>query len=460
MKNIIKSFICLSLSLTVYAPAASAKLPPAGQKVKGKGRKCKDVQQDLINQCKANGMAAGSTSAVAGDGSQQRVYNAGAEAARVSSDLSDVSEECKKSKKECEQCEAENKDDKQQEEKERAACAGAIVGAAGTIEQQSKSVGGDAGSMLGAAALMGAALAPAIMAAMKKDDKDDGEKQKLPAEADGTLRPDGSIDCSKPSAWQFQPCDVTTAETCKTAMEDARCKTFANRYCNAGGVNTAYCNTVVAYQFCTTGGGHAGCPSCDNLAKNTSTGCINDPAKNNCLQQNSPEETEKQRPMCPNDPVFAGGGGGAQVAVNTGAGAGTGTGGSAPPTNPNLPAPILPAGSNGQQAAINNPSGGSGQVAVMSVGGAAKQGRDAYNNNPLGSQSGGSPAGAGGGYAAMSAGGAKIGGSASGGGGSARDVASSGPAPDVGGQFSPNLFATSSQVIRNRCAAGRFNNCP
>jgi hypothetical protein len=422
MMNTYKYILCFSLTLMTYAPPAPAKAGGGG---------C--PTQELLNKCRANGMMAGATQGGlnGGGGMYGSTADASSQIGAAGVRVGAAAGQCAASAADCAKC-----TDPQQKQ----ACEQAVGNAAGQMAQQSAGMGGDASSLLSAAAMMAAAALPMLMQQQQQDDTPP------PIPYQGALRPDGTVDCAKPDAWQFAACDDKMAETCKVAMSDSRCIHFANRYCNAAGVGTQYCGTVVAYNFCSDGTKN-NCPSCLQLQKETSETCIQSPAT--CLAQNSPEETEKFRATCPNDPVFVGNGNPVQVANGTPAlpGPGTAQGNGPPPANPGLPAPILPAS--------KNPSGGPGQIAVMSVKGSQPgtqpgSNRDAYNNNPTGK------AGSGSGYSAMSG---------SFGSGSARDVASgtirsTGPAPDVNGQFSPSLFATSSQVIRTHCALGKFNNCP
>ena len=44
--------------------------------------------------------------------------------------------------------------------------------------------------------------------------------------------------------------------------------------------------------------------------------------------------------------------------------------------------------------------------------------------------------------------------------GAQRESNLAGPAPDVVGPYGPSLFSTSTRVIRQRCQAGKLNNCP
>ncbi len=416
MKPLIKFILCLSLTNLIVLPEAFAK-----------GGSC---TAKIVGKCKTAGRAAGETDAVTGGASNPGILGVGAAATGTGRRMAAAGEECKASAADCEKCPPA----------EREQCKKEVEGAAGDMKAQSAGMG-DAGAALGAIAGLAGALIPLLM---KKE-----EEEKPPAQDPNAAMQCNNgvctVDCSKNDAFNYQGCNDKLAASCKNAMSDWRCVSFANRYCNAEGVGSQFCNSAVAYAFCAPGG-HDMCPSCLQLQKENSPACIQNPAL--CIGQNSPDETEKLRGACPNDPVFVGGG---TPGFQTGPLAGGGVN-PVPPTaggtNPNLPPPVLPAGGvNG-----GNPpaGGGGGTVAVQSVGG-SQPGRDAHNNNPTGGA---------GGIAAQSAAGAVGGTPTRDMAGGGMRTASVGPAPDVNGQFGPSLFATSSQVIRSRCAAGRFMNCP
>lgn len=411
-----------------------------------------------------------------------------------------------------------------------AAAACTQAGGAGMDSGKTASATGGGGSggndaMMGM--LMGAALGAGMAMMMNK--KDDEEEQmpppmtpgQLQALYPGALQPNGTIDCSKPDAYQFRDCNSYMEAKCRVNFDDPYCQLFSQRVCTAAGatpppVNTAppppvntgtpvnfaitnvaqqalgqpgemngstYCRQLMAHNFCKVGGREQ-CPSCMMQARQQSPVCQQNPAT--CLAQNAAPDIERAKQTCPTDPAFA------DPAFAAGLGTGTnpvaGSGGPGVSPNRTPPAVVLPqsigeghVNNNGQGASGStashgggggNGSGGSGyhgsggggsgtgntvvatSYEMQSAGGATREG---YSNG--GSQAGsGGGSGSGGGYGTQSAGGAhrEVAGSH----GPNYRMASTGPASDVQGQYAPSLFSTSSAVIRQRCQAGRLNNCP
>ena len=338
--------------------------------------------------------------------------------------------------------------------------------------------GGNSNAMM--TGLMGAALGAGLMMMMQKKDDDQQQQQMPQMPYLGALQANGSIDCSKPDALAYRDCNSFMENRCKTILDDPTCQQFSARYCGptAGGgappavqpltppgvvfgvdpatlygaqsegVGSPYCRGVSGWNFCKVGG-RGSCPSCLQIQRNQSPACAQNPAL--CLAQNSLSEIEKAKVSCPTDPAFAdpafAAGGGSQVPGIIAAGG--------------LPAVVLP----------QSVSTGSGST--VSTGGISTQSARAAPSNGEAMREGSTNGYSQAGYASAN-------GSVSGGGvstslkaGVGREFASasgaaagfqpsnmSGPASDVQGQFGPSLFSTSSQVIRQRCQAGRLNNCP
>lgn len=393
----LKYAMILSLLQTSYVPLEAT---AAG------GGSC---SQKIVAKCKSSGQAAGQTGFTGGSGMYGNASTGSAETLAAGARVGAAAKDCKASAKQCDQC----------PEAEREQCKKDVEGAAGNMEAQSAGMG-DAGAAMGAIAGMMAGILPMLLQKKKEDEQNKANES--------ALRPDGSIDCSKNDAYMFTQCDEQLSTACKNAMTDPRCVNFAGRYCPSTGSGTPYCNTVAAYNYCSPGGRDT-CPSCLQLQKESSEACQLDPAQ--CLAQNSAAELQKARAQCPTDPIFAAmPASSATSPVVAVPGATPVAGGGV--NNPNLPPVVLPK-----------------SLSTASVNGTAT--RDAYSNNPSGQVSSGASS------ASSSAG--------SGSGTAIRDTAairtaSVGPAPDVVGPYGPSVFATSSQVIRSHCAAGKFLNCP
>lgn len=373
-------------------------------------------------------------------------------------------------------------------------CASNSAGAAAAANTQSATDAGGGGNnnalMTG---LMGAALGAGLMMMMQKKKEDDQPPQQMPQMPyHGALQANGSIDCSKPDALAYRDCNGFMENRCKTILDDPTCQQFSARYCGptAGGnasivvqpqtppgvvfgvdpatlygaqgegVGSAYCRGVTGWNFCKVGG-RGSCPSCLQIQRNQSPACAQNPAL--CLAQNSLGEIEKAKVSCPTDPAFAdpayAAGGGSQVPGSVA------TGG--------LPAVVLPqsvgAGNAASVSTATVASGGSpltGGISTQSAGAAPASGDQGLREGVVTGYSQAGYAGAevsvggGAGSASLSAGGGREFASASGVAVGFRPSSVSGPASDVQGQFAPSLFSTSSQVIRQRCQAGRLNNCP
>lgn len=413
--------------------------------------------QKIVEKCKSKGREIGGTGdmSVAGMGAGEGGTMLSGAAGERGRKMGEAAGQCAASASECDKCPPAEKEQ----------CKQQVGQAAGEMKEQSAAMG-DASAALGAIAGLAGAMLPMLM---KKDEEEEEQLQQDPNAA-RQCNKNGQciVYCDKNDSYRYAECDTQLAASCMNAMSDGRCVNFANRYCNSTGVGSPYCNRALAYQFCSrtdaNGNRPAGidqCPTCAWLAKTSSAGCTQSPAE--CLQQPSAEAIESQRPYCPNDPIFVGIGNAGFGGV---AGTGTGAGGTAP-TDPNLPPPILPAGgtnggTGGSTGTGGGNAGGGGGGGPVVVTQSAVGGRDALRNNPLGSASTGG--GGGGGYSTSSTTGASGGrdtASAAGGGyATASASGSGGPVSDVNGEFGPSLFATASQVIRNRCVAGRFYHCP
>jgi hypothetical protein len=445
MNKSIKVVLSLSLSLSVYVPGAFAKLSSAIQPT---GQSCQETKK-LVENCRKDGWIAGNTSNFSLPGGSYPATQATAlQTEQKGRNMQAAADRCKASVQECEE-KCKTKEEKQE-------CAGAVAAAATNLQQQSNGLGGDALAMLAAAGLMGAALAAS-------GDKEE-ETPPMPPPLDSPIDPNtGQVNCGHKDAYMLPVCDSKLADSCLNAIEDNRCRVIAGRLCNASGPVAAaerpkLCDVMAAYDWCKNDpdGAKQQCVSCLHLHKDSTDFCRDNPAQ--CQHQNSPEVVADMRTgVCADDPAYYG-----QQPVTV-QGPGPGPGGPAP--NPALPAPILPSGGASGMVSggglpptgggIAPPGGGGGTIVTSSLKSAAG-GREAFNNNPTGSAEGG-------GYRPSSASGGGGGGTIMPSGITQRNVASNstgGPVSDVNGEFGPSLFATSSQVIRNRCAAGRFNNCP
>jgi hypothetical protein len=349
--------------------------------------------------------------------------------------------------------------------------------------------GGNSALMTG---LMGAALGAGLMMMMQKKDEDNQPQQQMAqAPYHGALQPNGSIDCSKADALAYRDCNSFLENRCKTILDDPTCQQFSSRYCgpSAGGgatievqpqtppgvvfavdpstlygargegMGSAYCRGVMGWNFCKVGG-RGSCPSCLQIQRNQSPACAQNPAL--CLAQNSLGEIEKAKVSCPTDPAFAdpayAAGGGSQVPGSIAAAGG-------------LPAVVLPQSvGTGNGATISKgssavSSGGISTQSAIAVAGTANgdQGiREGFTNGQSQASYDGTSGSIGGGVGSASfvgSGGREFA-SASDSATGFRPSSVNGPASDVHGQFAPSLFSTSSQVIRQRCQAGRLNNCP
>jgi len=380
-------------------------------------------------------------------------------------------------------------------------CANNTAGAAAAANTQAAtdaSGGGNNNALM--TGLMGAALGAGLMMMMQKKKDDQQPQQQIPQMPyQGALQANGSIDCSKPDALAYRDCNGFMENRCKTILDDPTCQQFSARYCGptAGGnatimvepqtppgvvfgvdpatlygatgegVGSPYCRGVTGWNFCKAGG-RGSCPSCLQIQRNQSPACAQNPAL--CLAQNSLGEIEKAKVSCPTDPAFAdpsfAAGGGSQVPGSVAAGG--------------LPAVVLPQSVSAGSGATVSTGGGSGGGSNLTASGAGPTGGISTQSAVSGSAGAdqGMREGATNGYSQAGYGGANgsVGGGAgsvslNAGGGrefaSASDAATgfrpssvSGPTSDVQGQFAPSLFSTSSQVIRQRCQAGRLNNCP
>jgi hypothetical protein len=365
--------------------------------------------------------------------------------------------------------------------------------------QQPQSTGGSGGGMSAMGAGLIGAVAGGLLGYMLG--KKDGKKEANNAANDGALQANGTIDCSKSDAYQYQDCNDYLANTCTQAMasntygSDANCMNFGNRFCasssssivpissappvipadgmpvagaappigQAGeGVGTPFCQSVLAYNYCQTAGREQ-CPSCLLIANNQAAACVNNPAL--CLAQNSQDQINQAKTTCPTDPIFSNPAyvaGGAAVANQLAAS----QGGTA------LPAVVLPQSVSGSSAAVEGAassvvstgsgtaSGATGSLpgattasnAAAREGGSTGAGSSAAYANGGGANYVPSSVGAMGGREVAMSGGA---------GATARNTASTsgGPASDVQGRFGPSVFAMGSQAIRQRCQAGKLNNC-
>lgn len=141
------------------------------------------------------------------------------------------------------------------------------------------------------------------------------------------------LDCSKSDAWRYVDCDSTFVSSCAYTGSDSTsttgygstiCTQFVNRYCatsvttgtsvsldgsnyytrdsTGAGLGSTFCQNQVAASYCTTSGRDL-CPSCQQLQRSISEGCIADPSS--CLAENSTDTLEAAKTTCPTDPMFS-----------------------------------------------------------------------------------------------------------------------------------------------------------
>lgn len=433
-----KLILCFAVTMS-FSPEAFAKGGSCTAKIVGK---CKKAGHEIGGTDMAIGDFEGSTAV----GSKKASGALGGKKTAMSA----AAGECASSAAECDKCPPA----------EREQCKKEVGQAAGDMQAQSAAMG-DAGAMLGAAAGLLGAMLPMLM---KKDEEEENKQQQNPnAAMQCNQQGQCTLDCSKNDAFQYPACAAQLSNSCMNAMSDFRCVNFANRYCNAEGVGTPYCNRALAYQFCSAGGKDQ-CPTCMWLQKVNSPACAEDPAL--CLEHPTAAATEAQRPYCPNDPVFVGVGNAGYGGVAGGGTQPPGGGTVNPPTNPNLPPPILPAGTGGTGTGTGGTAGGGtggttggGKTIVTQTAG----GRETHRNNPTGgygAQTANGGTGAGGTGGATGTTGGTAGRDTAGTGGYRTASTSSGPTSDINGEHGPSLFSTASQVIRNRCANAQFFHCP
>lgn len=491
-----KIFFALSLALSGFSTAV---ISPSSF--------AKGCAEPLVNQCRQKGskvmegLNAGMTTAAGLSGN----VSAGAQAGALgncaqgmggaSGDCESLASQCKSkcSAAEVAQCEKEVREAAAQLAAQSGSCAANSAAAQST--QDGMSGGGmDPGALLGALA----GLAGAMMQKKEEKPKDTG-----------ALRPDGSLDCSKADAYQFSDCVPHLQARCNSNMEDQLCANFSNTFCQGAGpgagsagppavlpgqppaagpsvpVNggsgvsiqaaavpmppalqpgagngSGFCQMVVEYAYCRVGGRDS-CPACLHLQQMKTPACQSNPAA--CMAQDSPEVIARSAQMCPGDPI---------VVAKRGQNGGTIPVGSSGPVG--SPVTQLPGGAPVTGGA--NLPGGGGNLPVVVLpqsaeGRAAQLGMRTASASGAGVRDGQAPGGAGSrsgsGYSGSGSGSSYSGQSARA--TNSREVAgvlprpraaAIGPAPDVQGQFGPSVFAVGSQAIRNRCAAGKFLNCP
>lgn len=462
---------------------------------------CESAVKSGNKQCPASvsgpsyGSGSGTIGANGGDLAAAGAANA-AFAGEVAGKCTKAEESCKKS---CQGPEAKKCD----VFASRAGMAGAEgaqageAGAGGSETQSAASGGGDAMGMIGP--MLGA------LAAMMANKKKEEEPQDY-----GALRPDGSLDCSKADAYQFADCATHLQNTCNANMESGLCRSFRGVYCagaaapavggaptvlpvtkpiasptpapglvNSGsgvaiqaaamyapppmqpgmGSSSGFCQMVAYYDYCSQGG-RDNCPSCLQLQQmKGSPACAQNPAA--CIQMNSPDVIAKAPAMCGGDPIVVANKGTSSGTIPVGAIAGGNPGQVAISLPGNNGTPVVGGGGAGAPAVVL-PQTAAGRAAQLGMKTAsANQGavREGAAPGVAGNADGSSNSASGSSYSAQSAGSAR---------GAGREVAGvlpasktqAGPAPDVQGQFGPSVFAMGSQAIRNRCAAGKFLNCP
>ncbi len=419
--------------------------------------------EELVNKCRADGIVAGATSAVASGGAYNSAKTGEVEAKKSGANMAAAAKNCKDSAKMCQKC----------PEHERESCKQAVEQAAGQMEAQSAAMNG-AGDAMGAIAGMLGAMLPLLM--NQNQQEEDPQQQQQPFQNMSADLGNGQIDCSKRDAYNFPDCNDHLRTRCKTTLGDPMCASFASRYCattysppsrkpsgipvggSGEGRGDPFCDLVDAYNYCKVGG-RDGCPSCLNLQAGASEGCRDNPAL--CLAQNSPEQWDRYKNSCPGDPIYqtpaylaakggasGGSGGGSTLQPLPTAPNAGGSPGGAPPPNVVLPTSGSTGGSGTQQPlqppSLVNPPGGGTAIA-------AREGRANGSANANGGISNG-------GTVSVFSMVAKD--RLAGGGAMDRTAASAGPAPDVQGPYGPNLFSVGTRVLRNKCAAGQFLNCP
>ncbi|MBX3021950.1 MAG: hypothetical protein KF799_09765 [Bdellovibrionales bacterium] len=525
MNRFFKFALTMTMSLTTGMPAAAD----------GSGGSQKLMcGQKLVDQCNAAAAAALSATNqgmqnLADKNGSGGSFGLGKGQAQVTgaaaADMATVAESCRKSQDQCaKECASQPPQKRKAEENK---CKAALIaaaeghqaqstnfaststqsqqvatqsGAEGSSSQPQSSGSGGLGGM--GAALMGAAAGGLLGYMLGKNSSDDKKNQ----EYYGALQENGTIDCSKPDAFNYSDCNGYLSNLCKQKMtantftSDPACQNFSQRYC--GGASTtdsaivpissgsgvdlgdglvvqssppvgvvgegltydpSFCQSVLAHNFCKQSG-RSGCPSCLQLVANQAPGCAANPAL--CMAQNSAEQLNQAKVSCPTDPIFANPDAiktGSQVALELNSGA-------------SLPTVTLPSGTD--PAATNSnlnvnltasTGGGVSTMSVQSVKGQAAGG-SANGQAPREGQGSGQGSQAAYGGSNGSVGGSGYRPASQGGGtGSARDVASAGgggykptsavagPASDIQGQFGPSVFAVGSQVIRNRCQLGKLN---
>lgn len=353
-------------------------------------------------------------------------------------------------------------------------------------ESSGKGGGGGSDPMMGA--MLGAALGAGMGMMMQKKKEEEAAAAAAAAQQagayNGALQANGAIDCSKPDAMAYRDCGTKIEARCSTILDDPTCQQFAAMHCGAGapatimvqpqtppnvtfgvnpatlyatggeGVGSQFCQGVMGWNFCKTAGRES-CPSCQQISRNQSPACAQNPAL--CIAQNSSGEIEKAKMNCPTDPAFA------NPTFSAGGALGA-------PAVAGLPAVVLP--QNGTVAGSANGGAVAGVSTQSASGGASGQAGEAAregisNGNSQANYANANGSNAGGAGSVIGSSGYAAKGSAAGG----REFASvngmkpstasaAGPASDVEGQYGPSLFSTSSQVIRRRCLAGRLNNCP
>jgi hypothetical protein len=320
--------------------------------------------------------------------------------------------------------------------------------------------------------------------AMQQKDKD----KPPPPPPSGALQPNGSLNCQMADSYRYADCDSYLTQACMgygapTAMAQTLpntgtiistpgglttpdCNAFTARYCSptvsggssygnalpngavtqvnvAGsgeGIHTPFCQVAVANVWCNDpamGPARAQCPSCRQAASLQGATCAANPAL--CLAQGT--GNTGNNPACAGDPLYTAG--------SPYASPGTVAGGA-------TPALFLP-----QSAGGTNPGGQQpGRTIVTSnakasrstAGGAAREGGSVPSfAPPNGSAAAIAKASRATSSDIVSTGGVIV---------ARAPSASSGPAPDVQGQYGPSLFVTSTSVIRQRCQEGKLNNCP
>lgn len=511
--------ICLAISAllisptNIHAEAAAASGGACEQAVKKGLEKCHDNIQAPTTGEAVSGTIQGGSGQLQGESAKVAALGNAVKAACLK-----AQEDCKKSCKtpeELKKCEpfgtragmAGQEAAQATDAGQQAAQTGDASGAQEGAGQQAAEGGGMNPGM--AAGLLGAA--GGILAAMMGKKKDDQNQQPQMPPPTGALQANRTIDCSKSDAGTYSECNDQLAQLCMSSLSSAQCQAFASRYCgsasetapnptvntnlpttppalgdgiktaatttvdtlgqptlfggrvgaNGEGIGTPFCKVVVATKYCSQSGRDK-CPSCVQLAINKSPICVNDPAL--CLAQNSPDQINQAKQTCPTDPAFSDptfvAGGGAQLPPNLRGGTPA-----VLPQKDGLGQTTIAAGggSGGPSVAGTGGSNGSGGISTSSIRPASAAGGYAGDGVSEG-RGGGAFRGSdhmgagdrtGGGYAMGSRETASVGG-----GYRPSSAGHSGPASDVQGQYGPSVFALGSQIIRNRCAAGKLLNCP